>query len=793
MTLLLLALSAGCRDTLLADFLEADDVVKVRFSLEGMLDEKGREAVFRGFEDDKGVEMLHTVHFIFFDADGKYVCTKLTTDIGTDTHFSLTNLTEIAEATPYKTLVIGNAPDFVPSGFQNDFARYVESLKGADGGIATYDEMRSKLMLMGNVRANNYPLIGQWVDGTGRERDFIVKNSEANGMVKFTRSVCKLHVVNNVANLHMKRVAVVNVPQFSFLYHSDVAGGLSDQYRYTTPGDLKDEFDYSDWAIMPENENAVYNAFYIFPNAASSPEPHDFLTTCLIIEGDYDDGTTIHRKRFWRMNLTPDGYSQMLQANHEYTVEINSVTDAGHDTPYHAWAGEYLLTCTPNKEEADNGILYIEGFDPRPMRCRLYTPDPQDIPISLLNGITKDPVVIQISLNNPKNFYIDVESSFAVRDAALSQEQYPSALPTDTHLTNVPNNKEVYLHIYRTGPDDTPISGQVKIHARSKRNDKIHDTYIQDIVITTNCKHGDVILKKEKFYESYGAANLTGFDCVLIADRNSEVARYKVSATGEQTFNTLPDYFKMSDFTLSPTSISVTVNQFGCKHKNGGSSYCINPYGVFYPCWCGAKHPYVKDWMKGPAYYNAELDPAWYSPTGAQRWDRFLPNSYEKVSVYNNPTKLTTCLDANVIMTKYRLFIISDYKFDGAYRGCWISQTTSVDMYNGTSSLVGTCPHSSYTLLSDCDWRYPSISFSQYTKCAINTLLHGRVGCIMFDNAKMEFTSNPIYIQYGSSWIRSTHSYIGYNRHWLPLTRAEILAERGKIGSLTDRDTDEPL
>lgn len=176
---------------------------------------------------------------------------------------------------------------------------------------------------------------------------------------------------------------------------------------------------------------------------------------------------------------------------------------------------EYLISIFPYPE---NGTLYIEGFDP----------DLKSNGIDISNGISAQEEIF-VSLADPDNYTFEVSSTFDYyRDLRLSANAKLAVNTTATHyyvsgkpvaqvqegdegnhkkLSGMTNGQKFFINVFRTGPGDPDIGGEITVRAIPK-NEEYETQEIQfHVIITTSCKLDEVLLP-------YGSNHL------LVADRN---------------------------------------------------------------------------------------------------------------------------------------------------------------------------------------------------------------------------------------------------------------------------------
>lgn len=240
--------------------------------------------------------------------------------------------------------MIGNAHEYVPNGYSS-FDQYLNQIV-MNG---SYESVRQDLYAtVGSGGGSAVPAMwGEMQDAEGVPCDFSYTGSDATGhttagSIRFRRSVCRLDLRNEAAaSLIISRVKLVNFRKGGYYFHQDVAwapasgselGGINDGTWIDveapgTPGGSGQN---------PVQE--VKGQIYAFPNMVPAVAQNDQVTTYLMIEGYYQDGTDNtpenprNKKTYYRFNMAQNGQSQILRRNHVYRGVIVYASAPGSET-----------------------------------------------------------------------------------------------------------------------------------------------------------------------------------------------------------------------------------------------------------------------------------------------------------------------------------------------------------------------------------------------------------------------------------------------------------------------------
>lgn len=307
----------------------APGTVRVGYTIDGLMETRSTPVL--GHE-----RTLVDVHILFYTEAGSYVTYQHANVTSGTSSFTFPIPAVLTPNTPYKTLVLGNSHDHVPSGFAS-FDAYLEQ-----SSTMSYDEMYEQVYAernmdhsSGSTHSGSLPMWGQFVDGDGHEIAFQFTEQsdgrvEFTGSAHFSRSVCRLDLRHLAAqNLIIDAVKLCNYRSAGYYFHNDapkggIVDGLSDQSWISV-------------SAPTQNVQELNGGVYAFPNIVPVVVQNDSQTTYLMIRGYYQDGTDNtpenpkKKLTYYRFNMAENGRSQILRRNYRYLAIINSVKGPGSD------------------------------------------------------------------------------------------------------------------------------------------------------------------------------------------------------------------------------------------------------------------------------------------------------------------------------------------------------------------------------------------------------------------------------------------------------------------------------
>lgn len=730
-SIMLCALLCSCADDL--DVVHNGDgyTITLNYTVDNINDREGRPASRAA--DDPDWPNIQSVHMIFFDAaTDKWVATVESSEAVNDGQLSLSGV-NLEPDRQYKTLIIANAAKFVPPGYES-YTEYI-------GEAGDYTTVRNKLMVYGSPTAQLYPLIGEWVNGAGREATFSFEaGGEVRGAIRFRRSVCRLDIINEIpaANLRDVKIQVCNTRRNSSVFREvmlpDESVNIYELTNVFSP-EVKDE---TKWISIPSDGGELKGAFYIFPTSSNAPAAGDYATTCIMVKGYYGSDTN---PSYYRMNLNNHGKVQSLNPNRFYRVYITNVADRGLPNLDDAWAKEEpiqinVVECT---RELPDGLVQIEGFEASSGMTKDNNP----------NGTTHHPLKLSVQLADPVGTDIYVQSDFDTNvDAYLStninDRRTIAPLANMTNASSKPCikvdvNTPFYLHVYRTGPGDQTFRGNITVYTYingGKPSGNSPTGYVAKkiipVEITTNCEISDPLLKLERFVERDISYWFKGEDYDEVKAR-ADATNTKFWSKTDQLVKAgkaslLSSWYYLDHIQETKAVVIADRPQFSLPRYSGGvfrpaynyNAYMnvrlggnstsdanwrnnnLTPLPTHCPHGCHFNRN-VASWMNNTTWRNDAQDELWYqSSSDWSKWHWDLPEFKEIGSGTftsssastalallgpnnSSPTntsykRVKTCLDNNIVVSKNRAFILSDFKklkkdteADYTYFGCYLS------------------------------------------------------------------------------------------------------------------------
>lgn len=673
MLLLYLVGLAGCKEDTFADWLELSEGIKISYSIEGITDENGR-SVSRATTDTEMPEITD-VNFVFFQEDGRYE--KTVTSTVSDGIISLPT-GDIANDKSYKVLIVGNGNSFTPEDYAN-FGAYIDALN------LSYTALQEQLYLTGNPTATTYPLIGDWCDGIGKSASFIMSDGKVNGTVKFKRSVCRIdfQLGPDFTGFTVEAIKLCNSRLGTHPFVDGNALDLYANYTYSTPYN-------TNWVNLSGAQTSQVQHFYIFPNEVTRPNVGDDVTSCILIKGKKAGSDAV---KYYRFNLCNKNYTQKLEANHRYLAQIEKLESDGYDSEMLAWKSAELITVTPmsyafNKQ----GNFDINGFDPTPCNTPGFAGSYPNLPINT-------PLVFQVSLSAAASSF-DISTDFDQNvDAYLSTSPSIRHIPqngslrnssTIQTLTGLVSGSYLYLQVYRTGPGDKDIVGSVKIVAKSGTT-VIGNPKEFKVRIYTPCDIGNVIIDREKFKDYISTTDYNNMKCAMVLDRNYMVPRYDAANNFIPALSYMGRY-QNQDFNSGNYIVGKIVNGSDATLTTENHSSRKMFVGTIPECFGNDHITPPSGWMNQKRYGYGDTWMA--NATDLNRWKKTLPagkyynksHPNEFICKYNR-----NCLSQNMIVSKMRVFIISDYKMNNRFVGCYIPVADTKFNYFNPRDKGGLC------------------------------------------------------------------------------------------------------
>lgn len=225
----------------------------------------------------------------------------------------------------------------------------------------------------------------------------------------------------------------------------------------------KDDFeDYSNNVATPSLDDIngidyIEAKLYAFPNYQAATEKGDRVTTCLIIGGSYNGGTTT----YYRLNIKPKTGSQVLKPNHRYKIKITAVSGPGAEKEEDAY------------KESDAKISYeIDDWKPGDMGDGItdihgnkLNASPAQVVFSYLAGQTAkvnilktlkgtDPGDVTVDSSDPDNFSANLSSDGLSFEIKVLTDNYGNE-DREAHVMVKWGTMEVPVYISQLGATST--------------------------------------------------------------------------------------------------------------------------------------------------------------------------------------------------------------------------------------------------------------------------------------------------------------------------------------------------
>lgn len=293
--------------------------IRIEYSVDGV------ENATRSVTATAAEGLLKDVHVIFFNNDGTFIACQKADVTNGSSFFSFPVPEGVTEGVEYKTLIVGNALSWLPSG-STTLAEYLNTMSSKG-----YNYIRDALVAVGIKRidiSQGLPMWGEIRSDSGTSGGFIFTREPGgtfrlSGHIAFSRSVCRIDLKNNVATkLEITRVKLCNYRVGGYYFHQDVAYGSVVSGIGDTDG----------WVSVNAPNSGTQSltaAIYTFPNMVPTVTQDDNVTTFLMIAGKYEGD---NKETYYRFNMANNGSSQILRRNHCYTGTINSVSGPGSST-----------------------------------------------------------------------------------------------------------------------------------------------------------------------------------------------------------------------------------------------------------------------------------------------------------------------------------------------------------------------------------------------------------------------------------------------------------------------------
>lgn len=528
--------------------------IRIEYSVDGV------ENATRSVTATAAERLLKDVHVMFFNNDGTFIACQKADVTNGSSFFSFPVPEGVVEGVEYKTLIVGNALSWLPSG-STTFEEYLNTM--SDRGYKTIHDNLAALTSGRIDVGKGLPMWGEVYSSFGGVSGFVLyKNNTGayyfNGHIIFYRAVCRLDLTNKVPDkLVITKVKVCNYREGGHYFLQNVPFG-----------NIQSAVDSEDgWIPVDVPSGSVQSVtakVYTFPNTVSVVSQNDDQTTYLMIAGKYNGSAT---ETYYRFNMAANGAKQLLQPNHCYTGVISNVTGPGSDTPGGAkdatipmfdynvsdWYG--------NGDIDDGGAKGGISISPKPPVSGFVIEAFDTSRAIAANGLVCSKKITVSVPETMDDYTISVSSSFdpcMVLFLTKYLPPFPQAkvfghnkwsnyqfyMPTVSLsnnntfylksldiLDNLQNGDAFYLNVFRSSPGEKDITGSIEINVKSKVGHDVMSLQIPVTIKSSNVVVDDIFFKKKDG------------NYIMIADRNVGTPQRFLSSGGIQ----YSEYFSTYD------------------------------------------------------------------------------------------------------------------------------------------------------------------------------------------------------------------------------------------------------
>lgn len=493
--------------------------IRIEYSVDGV------ENATRSVTATAAERLLKDVHVMFFNIDGTFIACQKADVTNGSSFFSFPVPEGVVEGVEYKTLIVGNALSWLPSG-STTFEEYLNTM--SDRGYKTIHDNLAALTSGRIDVGKGLPMWGEVYSSFGGVSGFVLyKNNTGayyfNGHIIFYRAVCRLDLTNKVPDkLVITKVKVCNYREGGHYFLQNVPFG-----------NIQSAVDSEDGWIPVDvplgSVQSVTAKVYTFPNTVSVVSQNDDQTTYLMIAGKYNGSAT---ETYYRFNMVTNSNRQLLQHNHCYTGIISNVAGPGSNSPGEAKDANPMFDYTVSDwsggdSGGDSGEITIY---PKP-------------PVEgyVINSLNTHNIYINALTNNKKitvwlpseEYEYSVSSSFSPTRELFLTKDVPLDTTNIAAVTHLPwanqfylygaggvyrryypnaelhalsSGSSFYLNVFQSAPV-MDITGNITITVSSLKSNEKSEIKIP-ITLKSNVSLGDPIF----YTEEYGY--------IMVSDRN---------------------------------------------------------------------------------------------------------------------------------------------------------------------------------------------------------------------------------------------------------------------------------
>ncbi|NDV66418.1 DUF4906 domain-containing protein [Bacteroides sp. 224] len=216
----------------------------------------------------------------------------------------------------YHIYVLTNIDNYVSKGSSATVEAWLKSaLSSSSATFSQAEGILEAVISSAGIAGDDLPMFGK-----------TVKTSAGSLIsVMLTRLVARIDVTSTVdaATFDLESVQVYNARKHSKLLTGSSLDLSSDAFV--------ESFDAA--VVYDVTAKELKNKIYVLPNYQAATSKGDKVTTCLIVKGKYNGGTS----SYYRLNVKPKTGSQALKPNHRYKIKITGVSGAGSEKPGDAY------------------------------------------------------------------------------------------------------------------------------------------------------------------------------------------------------------------------------------------------------------------------------------------------------------------------------------------------------------------------------------------------------------------------------------------------------------------------
>lgn len=283
----------------------------------------------------QGETTLNDVYLMFYNNDDDTYATHQWAQVlgsGGSLSFPIPDVIQVGKS--YKVLVVGNYDRYKAGG--KSFDQYIE-----ENSSKSYSKMKEDIYSQTPNQeriTTPLPYCGTLVGADGEQALFTISEKgelPSNVSVKFNRVVCRIDVVNKVANkLNIKWVKVCNYRDQGYFFRTNAPKGQNvvKGISATPPTEGSYPLGYVHSPAPVSGRQDIRGGLYAYPNIVAFVTQSDAVSTYVMVAGYFQkagepENTT--KLTYYRANVAVNGENQLLIPNTAYTIIINDVLREG--------------------------------------------------------------------------------------------------------------------------------------------------------------------------------------------------------------------------------------------------------------------------------------------------------------------------------------------------------------------------------------------------------------------------------------------------------------------------------